>query len=204
MKHFFQHLYRSNTLLCTVAGIGPILLLSSRLIYSLSISMVLLIYASLLLLMNLIIQNLFDERLWYSARILTAAVWISIIDILMGSFFPLLRSDLGILLPMILVMNQGLMFLLPGEVKWPGGKSPRTEDREVGALFAGLFGYILLLNFIALLRELISFGSLNMRLRPWDPELLQTPGPFMLFSTVFGALLLLAYIRSAIESGREE
>ncbi|AHC14243.1 Rnf-Nqr domain containing protein [Salinispira pacifica] len=204
MKRFFNNMYQTNTLLFTVAGIGPVLLLSTRLIYSLSISAVLLIYTSLLILMNLIIQNLFDERLWYSARILSAAVWISIIDILVGSFFPLLRSDLGILLPMILVLNQSLLFLLPGELKLPGGVSIPGDRRDPPALFAGLFGYILLLNFIALLRELISFGSVNLRLRPWDPQLLQTPGPFMLFSTVFGALILLAYIRSAIESGREK
>ena len=198
MSPLLQHLNKKQPFFFALISIGPLLLLSSRLVYALSISFVLLIHISVMLLLRFLIEKFLDRRLWFSVELFMAAVSIAIVDMLMGAYLPLLRADMGILLPCVLF--QGQVFLLSIYQSSTNAHSDRTKTSvdDLRDIFRGLFGYIAMIIVLSLLRETLSYGTISMNIRPWEAT--KTAGTiFIIFTSTAGLLFLFAAVYMAKE-----
>lgn len=175
-----------------VAALGPLLLLSTRLLYSLSISLILLVHISLMILLRILLEKTVNRRLWFSMELFSAAVCISIIDMLMSAYLPLIRADMGILFPFIFF--QGQVFLSSPLFLTREEDREKTNGDDLIHIYGELFGYIAMLLILALFRELLSYGSISLVLRPWEAG--TRTHAIVMFSSIVGLLFLFisAYI----------
>ncbi len=176
MKGFIDALYRKNSLLAGLGGLGPLVLLSSRLVYSLSFTVVVLVYSSFMLLCTLLIERFMEPSFQKSSRFFVAAVIIASIDMLMTAIIPHVRADIGVLLPLLLGAT-GISLLplkqeqspIPDEdnsadisaVDAPRERSqPETAERVL-VLLGQMLGHAIVLNFLGFVRELVAYGKIN-------------------------------------------
>jgi Na+-translocating ferredoxin:NAD+ oxidoreductase RnfA subunit len=193
MKQFLDKLFAQNPILAGYIGIGPILLLSNRLIYALVFSAFYLAYFSLMALSDWLIDKYFMKELRFSGKLLFAAVFIALGDLIITTLMPLVRADMGILLPVILSGTHLYLAIFPED-----RSEEAPAENRFGALFGNLFGFIGVFLVIALLRELLAYGSIDLNPTPWagSPS---GPTAFFLFSSGFGLLFILAYAKALFE-----
>jgi Na+-translocating ferredoxin:NAD+ oxidoreductase RnfA subunit len=186
MNAFSKNLFLENPVLSAYLGIGPILLLSNRLIYALVFSAFYLGYFSLLALSSWMVERYMAKSLHFAAKLLMAALFISLGDMIISAVLPLVRADMGILIPLSLSATPLYIAIFP------------EQDRSgvgAGAMYGNLLGFIFVFVFIALIRELLAFGAVDLNLTPWRTSG-NRPGVLMIFSSGFGLLFLLAYLRA--------
>lgn len=184
MKRFFRHMIRENRVLSGLLGISPILLLSGRLVYALVFSAFLLLYFSLSAFSFWLIDRYLRDSLRLSAKLIMAATFISLADMLVGAFLPLVRADIGIMLPLTLAFLHWYIPVFP-----PQGKG---EKLDLLGLYGSLSGFMLVFISLSAIRELLAYGRVSLDISPWVGQgSLGTP--LLLFSTGFGLLFLLAY-----------
>lgn len=193
MNNLLRYIFRDNPVLAGFAAVGPLLLLSNRLVYSLGMSAVYIVFFSLMSLIIWLIDRFLLEQLRFSAKIFAAAVLIAVIDMVFTAYFPLIRQDIGVMLPLILTATPFYLQLsLGGKGDDESGESVAAS---LGALYGKMLGFILVLNLIAVIRELLAYGGIDLSLKPW-----QAGGSggsaLLIFATGFGLLLILAYAKS--------
>ena len=196
MNEILRSLKKKQPFFFTLATVGPLLLLSNRLVYTLSLSLILCLYIVFILLLRLLLEKFLDWRLWFSVELFVAALLIASIDIILTAYLPLLRADMGILLPFILFQGQAFLAIAyppisDNEVRFR--EREKTGRTHVVEVCGGLFGYIVMLLLLSLVRELLSYGAISLNIYPWDAGGGAATG-IVLFSSVFGLLLLFAAI----------
>ncbi len=186
MNEFTKGLFRDNPILGAYLGIGPILLMSNRLIYAVVFSGFYLAYFSLMALIIWLIERYMHKSLHFTAKLLMAAVFIALGDLIITATVPLIRADMGILLPLTLAATPMYIALFPGQER---------SSSPVATLYGRLLGFLAVFLLIAAVREFLAFGGLDLNISPWRASSNQA-GPFMIFSSGFGLLFLIAYCRA--------
>jgi hypothetical protein len=213
MKQFLDNLFIKNPVLAGYIGIGPILLLSNRLIYALVFSGFYLAYFSLTALTIWLTERYVAREIRFAAKLLLAASFIALGDIIITSTLPLIRADIGILLPVILASTHlylprflpavdGSMDDRPDRVSGEDSGEDTGEDAAEsggdagpGALYGSLFGFVVVFILLSLARELLAYGAVDLNPRPWSAPA-GGPGALLLFSGGFGLLLFIAYAKA--------
>jgi electron transport complex protein RnfE len=187
--------FKENPVFVMLLGLCPALAVTTTVInaWTMGASVLFVLLASSLAL-SLLRKNIPESASPY-AELIVIAVFVAVVEPLLTYFAPAVRTDLGIYVPLIAV-NCVILNQAKGSAR---GKTP--GEASIDALSVGV-GFLLSLSLIALIREVLGFGTIT--LIPLGrfsgviriPGLSRSPARVMVLSV--GAFLVLGYLMALI------
>ncbi len=172
-----------------LAAICPLILLSSRVAYSLALSLILIIHISFVLFVRYVSGKFLEKAVRFSMELLMAATCIAVIDMLMTAYLPLIRADMGILLPFVFFQGQFFLSAMVSSKKsGEAAASNRMGKQEITRAYGELLSFIAMILILSLFRELLTYGKISLVFQPWDG--LERHYFISIFSSVMGILFL--------------
>lgn len=193
LKEFTKGLIKENPVFIIVLGLCPALGVSTKVINSLGMGagviFVLLgsnIFVSLL-------KNFIPEKIRIPAYIVIIASFVTIVEMVMEAFMPVLYDNLGVFVPLIVVNC-----VILGRAEAFANKNT-VKASILDALGMGL-GFTLALIIIALVRESFGLGTITLFPIGNFNGVIEIPGlvdsPVRVFGLAAGALLVMGFLKA--------
>jgi electron transport complex protein RnfE len=195
LKDFTKGLFKENPTFIIMLGLCPTLAVSTQFINALGMGAAVIF---VLLGSNIVVsllKNFIPDKVRIPAYIIVIAAFVTIINLLMQAFTPVLAENLGVFLPLVVVNC-----IIIGRAEAFASKNGVTAS-VLDALGMGI-GFTLALCLIALVRESIGSGTLTLVPLPipgLEDGVLEIPGlvnaPAAVLVAPAGALLVIGLLK---------
>lgn len=193
LKDFTKGLIKENPVFIIVLGLCPALGVSTKVVNSLGMGagviFVLLgsnIFVSLL-------KNFIPDKVRIPAYIVIIASFVTIVEMVMEAFLPVLYNSLGVFVPLIVVNC-----VILGRAEAFANKNT-IKSSILDALGMGL-GFTLALVIIAMVREVFGLGTITLFPMGNFNGIIEIPGlvdsPVRVFGLAAGALLVMGFLKA--------
>ena len=190
-RDFTRGVLRENPIFVSLLGLCPSLAITTHLVNAIGLGLAVIFVLVASGLTVSIARTLVPRRGRIPAFIAVIAVYVTVVELLMGHYAPWLSDRLGIFVPLIVVNC-----LIMGRVDaWASRTTPGRAVLD--ALGAGI-GFLLSLSLIAAIRELLGAGTLTLVPVGGFGGVIRVPGladqPVSVVGTATGALLVAGYL----------
>ena len=193
LKEFTKGLFKENPVFIIMLGLCPALGVSTKVVNSIGMGagviFVLLgsnIFVSLL-------KNFIPEKIRIPAYIVIIASFVTIVEMVMEAFIPVLYDSLGVFVPLIVVNC-----VILGRAEAFANKNT-IKTSVLDALGMGL-GFTLAIILIALVREVFGLGTITLFPIGSFSGVIEIPGlassPVRVFGLAAGALLVIGFLKA--------
>lgn len=180
---------KENPVLVMTLGLCPVLAITTKVENAIGMGIC---FIFVLLMSNLFIsifRNIIPSDIRIPIYILIISSFVTIVEMLMAAFLPVLNNNLGIFISLIVVNC-----IVLGRAE-----SFASKNNVVYSLVDGLavgFGYFIVLVLVSLIREFLSFGSITL----WDGVSFKIESEIFTkyFSTPSGAYIVLGLLFAVI------
>lgn len=180
---------KENPVLVMTLGLCPVLAITTKVENAIGMGIC---FIFVLLMSNLFIsifRNIIPSDIRIPIYILIISSFVTIVEMLMAAFLPVLNNNLGIFISLIVVNC-----IVLGRAE-----SFASKNNVVYSLVDGLavgFGYFIVLVLVSLIREFLSFGSITL----WDGVSFKIKSEIFTkyFSTPSGAYIVLGLLFAVI------
>lgn len=180
---------KENPVLVMTLGLCPVLAITTKVENAIGMGIC---FIFVLLMSNLFIsifRNIIPSDIRIPIYILIISSFVTIVEMLMAAFLPVLNNNLGIFISLIVVNC-----IVLGRAE-----SFASKNNVVYSLVDGLavgFGYFIVLVLVSLIREFLSFGSITL----WDGVSFKIESEIFTkyFSTPSGAYIVLGLLFAII------
>ena len=193
LKEFTKGLFKENPVFIIVLGLCPALGVSTIVVNSIGMGAGLLfvllgsnIFVSLL-------KNFIPKKVRIPSYIVIIASFVTIVEMIMEAFIPVLYDNLGVFVPLIVVNC-----IILGRAEAFANKNS-VKASVLDALGMG-FGFTIALMLIALVREVFGSGTITLFPIGSFSGVIELPGlvnsPARVFSMAAGALLVIGFLKA--------
>ncbi|OGS21536.1 MAG: hypothetical protein A2252_07265 [Elusimicrobia bacterium RIFOXYA2_FULL_39_19] len=182
-KELYRRIFQRNPIIVLIAGLCPVLAISTTVSNAFSMSIIVLCVLLLSDVTIRLVRQFFKIELMYFLHVLILSFYVTIVDLFLKGFYIEISNNLGIFIPLIAV---NCLFFEQYE-------NSRKQPSFLLSLFSAIgsgIGFALIMIFVSFLRELLGSGKVF--------EVTVFSKPPAIFSLAPGGFIVIGFITAFI------